>query len=148
MADSFDENQLPSQDAPDPAVYRSAVDWWIACLVIASPLFVIIFGLYLLPTSTGGGMTTIGSGIFLVLLSALYLPCDYTFKADHLLVRCGVIKKKVPYASITKIEKSSNPLSSPALSLKRIRIDYDSKFILISPGDRDGFIERLQERVG
>lgn len=148
MTDPTPEHLSGNPEDENGFVYRSAVDWWIGLLVLGSPLVLIILGLFLLPSSFAGGITTIGSGLFLVLIVALFLPCDYTFKDDHLLVRCGVIRRKVPYVGITKIEPSSNPLSSPALSLRRIRIDYNGKFILISPINRDTFMEQLRSRQG
>lgn len=77
---------------------------------------------------------------------ALFLPCYYTFQEDHLLVRSGILKKKIEYKGIREIEPSSCPLSAPALSLKRIRIESDAGSVLISPVNRDEFITALKKR--
>ncbi len=127
--------------------YPSAVDWWLAVILIASPLFCFGLGIYVLPDSTEGAITTILSGVFVAGLTAIFLPCHYTLHADHLIVRSGILKKKVRYADITEIKLSACPLSSPALSLKRIRIEYAGHSILISPPNREGFIETLRSRM-
>jgi hypothetical protein len=42
--------------------------------------------------------------------------------------------------------ESRSPFSSPALSLDRLQIDYGAgKSILISPADKEGFIEAIEE---
>ena len=127
--------------------YPTAVDWWLALILIASPLFCFGLGIYVLPDSTEGAIISILAGVFVAGLTALFLPCHYTLHSDNLMVRSGILKKKVRYADITEIKLSSCPLSSPALSLKRIRIEYAGRSILISPPNREAFIETLQSKV-
>jgi len=79
---------------------------------------------------------------------ALTLPCSYSLEADHLFIRCGFIRRRIPYSQIHRIEPSSNPLSAPALSLRRVKIAYGRSFQLVSPRERERFIEELGQRVG
>lgn len=45
------------------------------------------------------------------------------------------------------MQKTMNPLSSPALSLKRMEITYGQyDFVLISPINRDQFMKELSTR--
>jgi hypothetical protein len=46
---------------------------------------------------------------------------------------------------ITAITPTSNPLSSPALSLDRLRIDYGKgRSVMISPRDKQGFLGAME----
>ena len=92
---------------------------------------------------TGG----IGVGLPLWLL----LGTRYILEPDQLLVRSGPFRWRVPIADIVRITPTTNPLSSPALSLDRLRIEYGrGSAIMISPRDKDRFLRDLEElrRVG
>jgi hypothetical protein len=64
-----------------------------------------------------------------------------------LYIRCGIIKRRIPYWEIHQVERSSNPTSAPALSLRRVKIGYGQSFQLISPRDRDRFIEEITKCI-
>lgn len=66
---------------------------------------------------------------------------------DYLLVQAGILKERIKYEDIVSVEKSSDPLSAPAMSLKRVRIDHGKGFTLVSPKDRDDFISELNTRI-
>lgn len=77
----------------------------------------------------------------------LMLSTTYTIGESSLLVRSGPFKWQVPIAGITGITPTSNPLSSPALSLDRLRIDYGrGKSLMISPKNKEQFIRDLEAR--
>ncbi|MGJ8672301.1 PH domain-containing protein [Rubritalea sp.] len=126
--------------------YRSAVDWWLGAILIACPLVCFGLGFYFLTFSLSAGTWTIVSAIAVAGIIALFLPCHYTLHDDHLLVRSGILKKKIEYKGIREVELSSCPISAPAMSLKRIRIESDAGSVLISPVNRDEFIGILRER--
>ena len=129
-------------------VYYSRVDWWIVALLAGSLLFCFGLGVYLLCFDRTAALIVFGitacSVAFVLLLA---VPCKYTLLDDHLLVQAGLIKYRIPYSEIRKIEKSNNPLSSPALSLRRIKITKKKGFLLVSPIDRDQFIKDLSARL-
>ena len=130
-------------------VYYSRVDWWIAALVVGSVLFCFVLGFYLLRADRTSAFILFGiTALMVVITLLLVIPCAYTLFDDHLLVQSGVIRYKIPYTDIRKIEKSSNPLSSPALSLRRVKITKKKGFLLISPPDRDQFIKDLSTMLG
>jgi hypothetical protein len=65
---------------------------------------------------------------------------------DVLIVQSGPFKWKVPVAEITGITPTRNPLSSPALSLDRLRINYgDGNSLMVSPEDKEKFIADLDK---
>ncbi|MDF1659559.1 MAG: PH domain-containing protein, partial [Verrucomicrobiales bacterium] len=56
---------------------------------------------------------------------------------------------RVPIDRIEAVTPSSNPLSAPAPSLKRVKIQMkDGKYHLVSPADREGFMEELNRVAG
>lgn len=130
-------------------VYSSRVDWWIAALIVGSVLFCFVLSFYLLRVDRTSAFILFGiTALMVVITLLLVIPCAYTLLDDHLLVQSGVIRYKIPYTDIRKIEKSSNPLSSPALSLRRVKITRKKGFLLISPPDRDQFIKDLSTMIG
>lgn len=129
-------------------VYYSRVDWWVGVLLAGSLFFCFGLGVYLLCYDRTVALIVFGitacSVAFVLLLA---VPCKYTLLDDHLLVQAGLIKFRIPYFEIRKMEKSSNPLSSPALSLRRIKITKTKGFLLVSPRDRDQFIKDVSGRL-
>ncbi len=77
----------------------------------------------------------------------LLLDTHYLLDTNTLLIRSGPFRWAIPVADIKSIRPTNNPLSSPALSLDRLRIDYGKgKTIMISPRDKAAFLEELSEK--
>jgi Bacterial PH domain len=68
----------------------------------------------------------------------------YLIDAGTLVIRSSVFSWRVPIAEIRSITPTRSALSSPALSLDRLRIEYGGKAIMVSPVDRRRFIESLR----
>ena len=68
----------------------------------------------------------------------------YVIDGDTLVIRSSFLRWRVPIAKIQSITPTGNPLSSPALSLDRLRIDYDGRQIMVSPEEKQRFIEALR----
>lgn len=79
-------------------------------------------------------------------LQVLYAT-DYTIEGDALRIRASFFRWRVPLAAIDSVEPTRNPLSSPACSLDRLRIDYGAKRIMISPLAKAGFLRALVQRA-
>jgi hypothetical protein len=74
---------------------------------------------------------------------------DYTIDGDELRIRSGPFRTRVRISGIAAITPTRNPLSSPALSLTRLRIDHDgSRSVMISPADCAGFLAAIEARRG
>ena len=128
--------------------HKSAIDWWVH-LLMGLPLLagsgVIVAGL-----ATGNDrLRTIGvlatAGCCLV-LGLLVLPIVYVVGDHGLTIRAGLIRLRVPWDRLVEIAPSSSPMSSPAMSLKRLdvrytKLDGTAKHVLISPVDRPGFLK-------
>jgi len=133
-------------------VYKSKVDWWLAvliCLPIVGGVAALIAGL------ASGQDSALFAGtlmlaVFGLILGGLVLPMRYTIGAEGLRVRAGLLLRlHVPWDKLVSVEKSSNPLSSPALSLQRLKVTYrkasgSETYVLISPTDRDAFTRDLE----
>ncbi|MBO3270454.1 PH domain-containing protein [Hymenobacter defluvii] len=67
-------------------------------------------------------------------------------QAQLLRIVSGPLTWQIPVTSITRIKPSHNVLSSPALSLDRLKIYYNRyDEILVSPRDKANFIEALRQ---
>ena len=127
--------------------YASKVDWWLGILVVLAP--VVAVGGALAALSSGAPSTVAVAGV--VIIAIVYLgavfPMRYGIDDDVLVVRYGLIRQRVPLADITRVERTRNPLSSPALSLDRLMIHYGRRRIMISPGEREDFLAELARRA-
>jgi len=101
-----------------------------------------------MPQSKEGAAIAIVSGLFAGgLIAALAIPCRYILDDDGLLIQAGVLKEKIKYSEIRDATLSSNLLSAPALSLRRVKVTLNHGFRLVSPLDREKFIEDLKSRI-
>jgi hypothetical protein len=130
--------------------YPTKVDWWLA-IALTIPFiaggFTLISGLV-----TGKlGLALSGAGVLVfitLLFGLLILPIRYQLADDGFRLQSGRMKLHVPYEKISSAELTSSPWSSPALSLRRIRINYQrpngkDAWVQISPPDRAAFLAGL-----
>ncbi|RZJ55116.1 MAG: hypothetical protein EON49_21085, partial [Acidovorax sp.] len=83
----------------------------------------------------------------LVLPLWLLLDTSYTLTAEELLVRSGPLRWRIALGDVREVLPSRSWVSSPALSLDRLRIRYgQGRSILISPREKQRFIDALRER--
>lgn len=132
--------------SPDrPTVYTSAVDLWIAVLLLSSPVFAGALALYFWNEGNEDGAMALFITAVATLLttSAFVTPCRYTIEAEDLHVRCGMLSYRIPLKTIERVEPSRTLISGPALSLKRVMVFTKLKNYVLSPRDRDQFITDL-----
>jgi hypothetical protein len=84
--------------------------------------------------------TTLAAAVF---IGSLFRFTYYSVEGRVLKVVCGPFRWRVPLDEITSVEPTRNPLSSPALSLDRLRIEYGGRTILVSPADKAGFLRAI-----
>jgi hypothetical protein len=74
----------------------------------------------------------------------------YRVGERELLVRSGPFRWRIPIDAITTVTPTANPLSSPAVSLDRLRIAYRAargdRALMVSPADKAGFLAALAAR--
>lgn len=83
--------------------------------------------------------------LVIALLFSVFTRTHYTVTDKELRVVSGPFRRSISLSDITSIEPSRNPLSSPALSLDRLKVSYGKrKFVLISPADKAGFLDAVR----
>lgn len=127
--------------------YPSKVDWWLAAVLVLSMAACVYASAHVVLVAPPGAwwMLLLTGGVGVVLPLWLLLGTRYTLDQGQLLIRSGPFRWRVPVADITRITSTSNPLSSPALSLDRLRIEYGrGSAIMISPRDKEQFLREIE----
>ena len=134
----------PSSDI----VYPSKVDAWLILVIVGTAVIVGWAGFNAMQTDPNASKILFASSaLIIIIVFGLAVPCRYTLKDDHLVIRAGLIRFSVQYADIVSVDPSRNPLSAPALSLRRVKIKLKRGYQLVSPKDRGGFIAELKKRA-
>jgi len=130
-------------------VYPSAVDRWLVILLVLPIAISAGLGLYFFWDGRPGDASVmfLTAAAILAVTGMFTVPCRYTLLDDALSIRCGVICYQVAYADIHEIKPSSTLLSGPALSLRRVIVSTKRRNHILSPVDREHFIEQLQRRL-
>jgi hypothetical protein len=130
-------------------VYRSKIDAWVAILLLGLPIPMLFVSWKLIHDAVPGRWFI----VFPILVLGAALPISllvstkYTITSDSLWIRSGLFKWEIPLHEISAVVATRSPLSSPALSLDRIRIDYGKgKSVMISPLNKADFLLELQSR--
>ena len=126
-------------------------DWWLSVINWVGMLVAIGGSCYALVAATYNIfvffiLVIVGITVPLLMLWT-WVTTYYVVSETHLIIRYGPFKTTIPLTAIKSIQKTNNPISSPAPSLKRLEVQfnaYDS--VLISPEDREGFMSYLSER--
>ena len=137
---------LPTSDT---LTFRSRIDWWLPAL---------IFGLLgVAAVQIGAELwgnpsleNWVVAGIVYAALAAtiwVFTSTAYEVGPTDLVVRSGPIRVRVPIASIRRISSSRTILASPALSMRRLEVEYGKYDVaVVSPKDQAGFIAALTAR--
>ena len=131
------------------SVYPSAVDLWIGVMLAMTPCAAVAMGVYLVWIGQPADASVMFMTASLTLLAtmAFTVPCRYTLLDDAASVRCGLICYQIPYDTIKTVEPSATLRSGPALSLRRVLVKTDKRSHILSPKNRDQFIEELTKRI-
>jgi PH (Pleckstrin Homology) domain-containing protein len=135
-----------------PKIYASKIDTWLVAVSL-SCAFAALTSLV-----TASHIGTMGMTAFVGLLACtvlgllawVLLGTNYRFDGAMLIICSGPFRWRIPVREILSIEQSRNPLSSPALSLDRLCIQYGAprRIILVSPRDREGFMQEFERCKG
>jgi Bacterial PH domain len=120
-------------------VFTSKIDWWFG-LVLLYPIFRSMVGIL-----EGDWLGYLGIVLIAVIIVFFSKTTQYIVNDTQLVIQCMfIVNEKIDIRKIRKIEKTSNMLSSPALSLDRIAIKYNTfDEIYISPKEKQFFIDEL-----
>ncbi|MET0280853.1 MAG: PH domain-containing protein [Steroidobacteraceae bacterium] len=129
--------------------FRSKIDTWLILLVLATGLLALTTSLPLIVRGAPGAVP-IATGVFAAVVGLpawLIAATHYTFDGDSLDIRSGPLQWRIPISQIRAVTPTRSLLSSPALSMDRLRIDYGRyQSILVSPADKPGFLRELDAR--
>ena len=118
---------------------------WINNLLLIGSLAVLLVDRSLMSIIVSVFVAVILAGVIWMQFSTYY-----RVDSDMVFVRCGPFHWTIPIASIETVTPTDDPTSGPALSLRRLRLEFrkgDARDeIFISPEDREGFIEALRAR--
>lgn len=120
--------------------FISKIDTWLLAVLIISftSVFIAIAINFDWLSFTICTLTTLPALLFLY-------PCQYKVKGTTLDIQCGVIHWKKDIMKMKTIRPTRNPLSSPAMSLDRLELQFkNGEKIMISPKDKVGFKERMK----
>jgi hypothetical protein len=140
-------------------VHAAKVDGWITALFGGLALLEVGVGVAVvgaafiagrpeLPVSLTIASICAGAALLLGLLLCLCYSTRYEISSTDVIVRFGPFRTMLPLDAIVEVFPTRNPLSAPAPSLDRLRINYRRKngmmwFALISPRDKLAFVRDL-----
>lgn len=128
---------------------RSAVDLWYVGLIALALLAIIVAAPSALPGDRLIALVLLAP--LLAFPGSLLLATWYELRNEYLYCRSGPFVERIPYKRIRSLRLCENLWSSMALSRHRIEIRQHGRGWItgttyISPVDREGFLEELQER--
>ena len=131
-----------------PKVFRSKIDAWLLIVLIGAIVLqaLVLGSVAFEQESTTDTFIAIGVMLLVFMFIGSFLAWTYySVEGPTLKIVCGIFRFRIPIDQITSITATRNPLSSPALSLDRLRITYGpkSRKIMVSPADKAGFLRAL-----
>ena len=113
-------------------LHKAKIDWWIAAAVTVGVLIPAAYGQY--------GVAALP----LLILLGCCAPQSYQTTPDGLVIRAGLVRRFIPYRTITFIGPGSGSCSL-GLSLDQVRIQYGAASdISIAPADPAGFLADIE----
>lgn len=131
--------------------FESKKDTWLIVLGVLATVMVVLF---LLPLALSSMTWTIRLpllgllSILCILLPWVLFGTYYVVEGGTLRVRSGPFRWQIRISDIRTVRSSRSPLSAPALSLDRLRIEYgETCHILVSPQHQEAFMKALGRAV-
>lgn len=124
-------------------VFESKRDRWLMLILWASVLIDLLTAIALLRMDLPLLARVVSVAVILV--TALFIlwilfGTRYVVDQGTLVIRCGPFRQRLRISGIESVEPTRSPLSSPALSLDRLRITYaGGKRVMVSPADQERF---------
>lgn len=130
--------------------YRSKVDWWLGLLLGGAMVGTLYMALAPLFQGKGIQWSMVVTAAVTMMIVLPLFGIKYVFYSGHLTICCGMYgKERVEYGTIRQVKETRNPISSAAMSLDRLQIDYlvrgVHKTVLISPVRKKEFMNRLEQ---
>ena len=133
--------------------YSSKQDWWIVGLVRLAIAALLVSGVsvWFSPAPLPARLALCGS-ILAITGFALHVmhATAYDLTANELIVRAGIMRRRVPIDAILSVKPSrSLLLSGSVMSLDRLHVRYQGSWfgVMIAPEDREAFLADLAGRT-
>ncbi len=136
-----------------PCEHRSRVDAWLLLVSLPALYFLLVHPLrgFLAGDPQSPGWLVAALWTVTALLLAVSWPLRYVIDDGALHIRMGLVRWRIPLAQIDAAAPSRALWRGPALSLRRLRIDYRTAAgaarVFISPRDRQAFLDDLVARA-
>ncbi len=132
--------------------FKSKVDSWIIALLVIV-IVGVVFAIANAAVRASDPLVATAMILLGIAIAALIvwltLGTYYVVDRGKLIIAAGPIRWKVAIEQISSVEATRSPLSSPALSLDRLRIRYGkNRRIMISPADKAGFLKAIGHELG
>ena len=130
-------------------VFRSKKDWWVVAFIVCMSGLLI----QLLLTMHAKGTIQqypLHTAVYILTVLLLWWPLfntRYQISATELNIRSMFLHWQIPLQDIQRISASQDLSAAPALSIKRLKIEYiqngQRTFVMISPKDQQYFLKAL-----
>ena len=126
-------------------VYRSKIDSWLIIVLLSTAAIPMVIAYEAAQEGSAWVTPVLTSVVMTSFFLWLVFTTKYSVEEATLKIQCGPFNWQIGTNEITNITPSRSIVSSPALSLDRLRIDYASgrRSILVSPADKAGFVRAL-----
>jgi hypothetical protein len=133
----------------DTRVFPTRVDSWLLLLVVGGLGAAFVASAFEAARGSAEGWVSL---VVLILVTApvvgASVPTRYCIGPDILTIRSGFIRIAIPLSSIREVRRTRNPLSAPAWSLDRLRVEHGRTGVaLISPVRQAEFLALLEVRA-
>ena len=128
--------------------FASRLDKGLLPILLFFPLILCLIGVWVFFQSPWIGVMAVLLALVQAVASLVYIwPCYYQLTDTQLEVRCGFTRVCLPYKDIHRVDACNASIPSPALSLRRLVIESNQGFLLVSPVNRNKFQQELSLRM-
>ena len=129
-------------------VFHSKKDWWVVAFIICMSGLLIQL---LLTMQAKGTMQQypVHSAVYILTVLLLWWSFNtrYQISVEQLNIRSMFVRWQIPLQNIQRISSSQDLSAAPALSIKRLKIEYlqdgKTKFVMVSPKDPQAFAKAI-----
>lgn len=121
---------------------KSKVDTWLVLVVIG---IVVAASLPFILVDEAPLIGLVIGGVVLLVLADMVVNTTYIIDGRTLTIRCGsLMKDRCDIMDITAVRPTRTPVSSAAMSLDRLELKLRDRSIVISPKDKERFVDDLR----
>ena len=129
--------------------FSSKVDGWLIPVMVLA-FAGMIAALIAVLIEPAPWIVRIGTAVIVVFVTLLLLSVfrntSYEVGETELRIVSGPFRWKILLEDIVDITPTRNPLSSPALSMDRLKVSYGKRrFVLVSPSKKEEFIAAVEQ---